>query len=76
MVDIVLRVTGVFPPMNRPIDDTLALLGRLAIAWREAEGNPYEPSGAPWVGPQAVLELPAVCRHGATAGDHDDTVNA
>ena len=26
------------------------------IEWREAEGNPYEPSGAAWVGPQAVLD--------------------
>ena len=27
-----------------------------AIEWREAEGNPYQPDGAAWVGPQAVLE--------------------
>ena len=26
------------------------------IEWREAEGNPYQPAGTPWVGPQAVLE--------------------
>ena len=26
------------------------------IAWREAEGNPYQPSGAAWIGPDAVLE--------------------
>jgi hypothetical protein len=26
-----------------------------AIEWREAEGNPYQPSGEPFVGPQAVL---------------------
>ena len=26
------------------------------IQWREAEGNPYQPDGAAWVGPQAVLE--------------------
>jgi len=25
------------------------------IEWREAEGNPYQPSGAPWRGPDAVL---------------------
>lgn len=25
------------------------------IEWREAENNPYQPSGAPWVGPDAVL---------------------
>ena len=27
-----------------------------AIEWREAEGNPYQPDGTAWVGPQAVLE--------------------
>lgn len=27
-----------------------------AIEWREAEGNPYKPDGAAWVGPQAILE--------------------
>lgn len=26
-----------------------------AIEWREAESNPYMPSGEPWIGPDAVL---------------------
>jgi ketosteroid isomerase-like protein len=26
------------------------------IEWRQAEGNPYQPDGAAWVGPQAVLD--------------------
>src|SRR5688572_30051088 len=26
------------------------------IEWRQAEGNPYEPAGTAWIGPQAVLE--------------------
>lgn len=26
------------------------------IEWREAEGNPYQPDGAAWVGPQTVLD--------------------
>jgi hypothetical protein len=26
------------------------------IAWCEAESNPYQPSGAPWHGPEAVLQ--------------------
>ena len=26
------------------------------IEWREAEGHPYKPDGAAWVGPQAILE--------------------
>lgn len=25
------------------------------IEWREAEGNPYQPDGSPWIGPDAVL---------------------
>lgn len=25
------------------------------IEWREAEGTPYQPDGAPWTGPDAVL---------------------
>lgn len=27
-----------------------------SITWREAESNPYMPTGEPWVGPEAVLE--------------------
>jgi ketosteroid isomerase-like protein len=26
------------------------------IEWREAESNPYEPSGKPWIGPDAIVE--------------------
>ena len=26
------------------------------IEWREAEGNPYEPSGTAWVGPDAIMQ--------------------
>jgi len=26
------------------------------IEWRQAEGNPYQPSGEAWIGPGAVLE--------------------
>ena len=26
------------------------------LEWRQAEGNPYHPDGAAWVGPQEVLE--------------------
>jgi len=25
------------------------------IRWHEAEGNPYRPSGEPWIGPDAIL---------------------
>jgi len=38
--------------------DIAAVLGGFhpKIEWREAEGNPYQPSGKPWIGPDAVLE--------------------
>lgn len=26
------------------------------VQWRQAEGHPYQPDGAAWIGPQAVLE--------------------
>lgn len=26
------------------------------IAWREAEGNPYEPSGKAWIGPDVIMQ--------------------
>lgn len=27
-----------------------------SLDWREAEGNPYQMDGTPWIGPQAVLQ--------------------
>ena len=38
--------------------DIPAVLGAFEpnIQWREAEGNPYQPDGAAWVGPQSVVE--------------------
>ena len=37
--------------------DMPTVLGAMApdIRWHEAEGNPYMPSGEPWVGPDAVV---------------------
>lgn len=26
------------------------------VEWRQAEGHPYQPDGAAWIGPQAVLD--------------------
>jgi hypothetical protein len=50
VVDIVLHITGVFPPMNQPIDDRLALLAtsyRIVIsvagAWLTARLAPARP---------------------------------
>ena len=36
------------------IPDVLAAMSP-DIRWHQAEGNPYLPSGGPWVGPDAVL---------------------
>ena len=38
--------------------DMSATLGAMdpGIEWREAEGNPYEPSGKAWRGPDAVVQ--------------------
>ena len=37
--------------------DIPAVLGAMSptIQWHQAEGNPYNPSGEPWVGPDAVM---------------------
>lgn len=37
--------------------DVPTVLGAMdpEVHWHEAESNPYQPSGAPWVGPEAVL---------------------
>jgi len=38
--------------------DMATVLGAMdpGIQWREAEGNPYQPSGSPWLGPDAILQ--------------------
>jgi uncharacterized protein len=38
--------------------DIAAVLGAMDpdMAWREAEGNPYQPSGTPWRGPDAITQ--------------------
>ena len=38
--------------------DIAAVLGAMDpdMEWREAEGNPYQPSGAPWRGPDAIMQ--------------------
>lgn len=37
--------------------DVPAVLGTMSpdIRWYQAESNPYNPSGEPWIGPEAVL---------------------
>jgi len=38
--------------------DVPAVLGAMdpRIEWREAEGNPYQPSGNAWTGPDAIMQ--------------------
>jgi ketosteroid isomerase-like protein len=38
--------------------DIPAVLAAMApdIEWREAEGNPYQPSGNPWIGADAIMQ--------------------
>ena len=40
------------------LGDVPTVLGAMDpdIEWREAEGNPYQPSGAPWRGPEEILQ--------------------
>ena len=49
---------GAGPVRSLRRGDVPGVLGTFAadIAWREAEGNPYQPSGQAWVGPEAVLQ--------------------
>ncbi len=50
------RVQGIYEAFGR--GDIPAVLAALAadVSWSEAEGNPYQPTGAPWVGPEQVME--------------------
>ncbi len=49
-------VKGVYEAFGRGDIATVLAAFDPKIEWREAEGNPYQPNGAPWIGPQAVLE--------------------
>ena len=48
-------IAGLYEAFGR--GDVPTVLGAMdpGIEWYEAEGNPYEPSGEPFVGPDAVL---------------------
>jgi ketosteroid isomerase-like protein len=49
-------IRGLYGAFGR--GDVPAVLGAMDpnIEWREAEGNPYEPSGKAWVGPDAIMQ--------------------
>jgi ketosteroid isomerase-like protein len=48
-------IKGTYEAFGR--GDMPAVLGAMdpAIAWHQAEGNPYRPNGDAWIGPDAVL---------------------
>lgn len=48
-------VAGLYEAFGR--GDIPSVLGAMQpdIHWHEAEGNPYRPSGEPWIGPDSVL---------------------
>lgn len=53
--DCVNAVRGVYEAFAQG-DVPAVLAGMDAnIEWREAESNPYEPSGAAWIGPDAIV---------------------
>ncbi len=50
------RVQDIYAAFGR--GDLAAVLSAFdaQVAWSEAEGNPYQPSGKAWVGPEVILE--------------------
>lgn len=50
------RVRGLYGAFAQ--GDVAAVVGGMDadIHWHQAEGNPYQPSGAAWVGPGAIVE--------------------
>ena len=47
---------GIYDAFGRGDIPTVLAAFHPRIEWREAEGNPYQPDGAAWLGPDAVLE--------------------
>lgn len=48
-------IAGMYEAFGR--GDVPAVLGSMdpEIRWHESEGNPYMPSGEPWIGPDSIL---------------------
>ena len=49
-------VKGLYESFGRGDVPTVLAAMSPTVEWREAESNPYMPSGEPWVGPDAVLQ--------------------
>ena len=52
----VILAKGIYDAFGRGDIPTVLAAFHPDIEWREAEGNPYQPDGAAWQGPDAVLE--------------------
>ena len=54
-MDNVRLMKGLYEAFGR--GDVPDVIGAMSpgIRWHQAEGNPYNPSGQPWVGPDAVM---------------------
>lgn len=48
-------VQDTYAAFNRGDIPTVLGIMDSKMEWREAEGNPYQPSGEPWHGPDAIL---------------------
>lgn len=54
-MDNVTFVRSIYDAFSRGDVETVLRAMSPDIKWHQAEGNPYRPSGDPWVGPDAVL---------------------
>ena len=50
------QARNIYDALNRGDIVTVLRAFAAGIEWREAEGNPYEPTGSPWTGPDAVTQ--------------------
>ena len=55
-MDNVAFVKSIYDAFSR--GDVATVLGAMSpdIRWHQAEGNPYQPDGAAWIGPQTIVE--------------------
>jgi len=47
---------GMYEAFGRGDIETVLASFDPQIEWRQAESNPYEPEGKPWIGPDAIVE--------------------
>ena len=47
---------GIYDAFGRGDIETVLAAMHPTVQWHQAEGNPYQPDGSVWIGPQTVLE--------------------